>query len=106
HKYSAIPTTREQRAKTESRKPRAKAESLSREPKPRAKAESQSREPKPRAKAESLMSCSANSPHKSQIRTINLSSRPERSGVEGPCVFKQPVLFTPDFQMLFISGTH
>src|SRR5207302_1352627 len=28
---------------------------------------------------------------------FNLSSRPERSGVEGPCVFKRPVLFTQDF---------
>jgi hypothetical protein len=29
--------------------------------------------------------------------TINLSSRPERNGVEGPCVFKRPVLCTQDF---------
>ncbi len=32
-----------------------------------------------------------------QIPTINLSSRPERSGVEGPCVFNCPVLLTLDF---------
>jgi hypothetical protein len=42
---------------------------------------------------------SPDSRHKSviPIRDMNLSSRPERSGVEGPCVFKQPVLFTQDF---------